>query len=352
LIGKARFPRYGRTIDDFRPGDRLDDVWATMVAGSGVRGDHKTKAVSHVEQMRESTCFKQSDGRFGCTSCHDAHSSPAAGAVDDYYRQRCLDCHNQNGCSLPADKQAAAPANNSCTFCHMPKLTAHDVAHASQTDHRVLRVPQSDESSGYSGDDSDRLVLFDQENTIMPQWELERALALSKVRKLRETGIASKPVGDELQQTLSMIADIAADDAPTWGALATLADLRQDSGLARKHWERALELRPNDELVLDSLVRVCQRKGDYQAGLEYSDRLIELNPYRAVDYSRRAQILAQFGRFSEAIADAEQALEIEPLDKQTRRWLRDLYRQVGNLAASRGHDDILKRIAALPVPPG
>jgi predicted CXXCH cytochrome family protein len=351
LIGKMRFARYGRTSRDFRPGDRLDDVWGTMVAGTGVRGDRKTKAVSHVEQMRESTCFKRSEGRFGCTSCHDAHTTPPAGESEAYYRQRCLDCHADKGCSLPADKQAAAPANNSCLYCHMPKLTAADVAHASQTDHRVLRVAAANETEDSGGED-DKLVLFDQEHTVMPDWELERVLALSKVRTLLDSRYASKAAAQELEQTLSMIADIAPDDARTWAALGNVADLRQDAVTARKHWERALELRPNDELVLDSLARVCIQQGDYQAGLDYVDRLIGLNPTQARDYVRRASILAQFGRLAEALADGEKAVEIEPLDKNTRRWLRDAYRQAGDLTASRKHEDILQRISSLPQPPG
>ncbi|HWB14067.1 MAG TPA: tetratricopeptide repeat protein [Pirellulales bacterium] len=351
LIGKMRFPRYGRTSDDFRPGDRLDEVWAIMVAGTGVRGDQKTKAVSHVEQMRESKCFKSSEGRFGCTSCHDAHTTPAAGQADAYYRQRCLDCHAEKGCSLSAEKQAAAPANNSCIYCHMPKLAAHDVAHASQTDHRVLRAAPENEPNE-SGGEGDKLELFDQEHTVMPEWELERVLALSKVRKLQESNYASKSAAEELEQTLLMIADIAQDDARTWAALGNVADLRQDVAGARKYWLRALQLRPNDEIVLDSLVRVCQQQGDYQSALDYADRLIELNPNQARDYFSRALMLAQFGRLPEALADAERAVEIEPLDKKARRWLRDAYRQTGDLSSSRRHEDFLRRISALPQPPG
>jgi predicted CXXCH cytochrome family protein len=351
LIGKMRFRRYGRTFDDFRPGDRLDEIWATMVASTSVRGDRKTKAVSHVEQMRESTCFTKSEGRFGCTSCHDAHAMPPAGEVDAYYRQRCLDCHADKGCSLPTEKQAAAPANNSCIHCHMPKLTAHDVAHASQTDHRVLRVA-TEETTAEPGGEGDRLVLFDQEHTVMPEWELERVLALSKVRKLQETNYASKAAAQEVEQTLSMIADIAQDDAATWAALGNLADLRQDGASALKHWRRALELRPNDETVLDSLIRVSQQQGDYQAALAYVDQAIKLNPNLSRDYFRRAAMLAQFGRWPEALADAERAVEIDPLDKKARRWLRDAYRQTGNLPASNKHEDILQRISTLPKPPG
>jgi predicted CXXCH cytochrome family protein len=352
LIGKERFPRYGRTFDDFRPGDRLDDVWATMVASSSVRGDRKTKAVSHVEQMRESTCFIKSEGRFGCTSCHGAHSSPSKEDADVYYRQRCLDCHADTGCSLPIEKQAAAPANDSCIYCHMPKLTAHDIAHASQTDHRILRSQDVDEADGPPGDPAEKLVLFDEEHTVMPEWELERALALSKVRKLMQTNFAAQAVADELRETLSMIAAIAPDDAPTWDALATVADLRQDPTTARKQWTQALALAPNDEWVLYSLVGVCQREGDYQAALDYCDRLIELNPNRARDYDRRARLLSQFDRWPQAIADLEKAVGFEPLDRPMRRLLIHAYRQVGNLAGVTKHEEVLKQIASLRVPPG
>jgi predicted CXXCH cytochrome family protein len=352
LIGEKRYPRYGRTFGDFRPGDRLDDVWATMVKGTGVRGDRKTKAVSHVEQMRESTCFAKSEGRFGCTSCHDAHSSPAHEEVEAYYQQRCLNCHSEKGCSLPAEQQAAAPANNSCTYCHMPKLTAHDIAHASQTDHRILRKPEANEGIGPAGGQTDAVVLFDEENTVMPPWEVERALAFAQVRKLRQSGYASRTVAEELMQTLSMLVEIAPDDPPIWIALGDVADLRHDNASARKNWERALKLWPDDEMVLDSLAVVCQQSGDYQASLDYSNRLIDLEPWRARDYERRSAVLAHFGRLREAIADAEKAVELEPLDKKARRWLKDLYRQVGNFAAGSKQDEILKRIADLPIPPG
>ena len=348
LIGEMRLPRYGRTFSDFRPGDRVDDVWATLVAAASVRGDGKTKAVSQVEQMRESTCFKQSGGHLGCVSCHDAHSLPADAAA--HYRRRCLACHVEKGCSAPADKQSAPPAGNSCAHCHMPRLSAHDIAHASQTDHRVLREPKGHDTS--PGAATEKLLVFDEPHTIMPGWEIERAKALAKVLKLRESGHVSQAVGDELVQTLTRTAEIASDDPQTWAALASIFELRKDEATARKHWQRVVALRPNDELALDALAGICQRARDYHAGLAFSDRLIELNPYRARAHMRRALMLAELGRWQEAIADAESALRVDPLDKSARQWLVEVYRREGNLEGSRRHADMLKRISSLPLSRG
>lgn len=344
LIGKMTFKRYGRHADDFRPGDRLDDVWAIFVAGTGVRGDRKTKAVSHVVQMRDSVCYQKSDGRLGCISCHDAHSVPAKSETDGYYRQRCLECHAEQGCSLPAEQQAAAPANNSCIHCHMPRLSAHDIAHASQTDHRILRDIEAVDDAQYL-QESPELVLFDRERTVMPEWEVERAIALSKARRLQEAGYAGPTEAEQLERTLRDITEIAADDADSWTALGVIYDLRQNIGSAREALERALALKPQSENVLDLLVRVCQKSGDSIGGLEYLDRLLAQNPWRSLDYMRRSTLLSQLGRQAEAVEAAEKAVELDPTDRSARRWAIKVAQSNGDMQTSRRHAEILRRLS-------
>jgi tetratricopeptide (TPR) repeat protein len=346
LIGEMRLPRYGRSFGDFRPGDRLDDVWATLVVASTVRGDKKTKAVSQVEQMRQSTCFNKSEGRMGCHSCHDPHAVPSGNAAA-YYRQRCLDCHAERRCTASEEDQAAAPANNSCTHCHMPRLSAHDIAHASQTDHRILRNPEEG-ADVYLGAEAAELVLFDAERATMPEWEIERAETLATVAKLRESGYVTVSMAEELTKSLDKISEIAPDDPQTWAALAMLFELRGNQVMARKHWEHVLALRPNDERALEALVALCQTTEDYQAGLAFLDRLIELNPHRARDHMRRAMMLAEEGQWRQALADGERAVEIEPSDKAARQWLIDAYQQSGNSEAGRRHAEMLRRMSAFP----
>jgi hypothetical protein len=342
LIGKMAFARYGRSFADFRPGDRLDDVWTTFVAGTGVRGDQKTKAVSHVEQMRDSVCFEKSDGELGCVSCHDAHSVPAHSETHAYYRQRCLECHAERGCSLPAEERAAAPAKDSCIHCHMPRLSAHDIAHASQTDHRILRKFEGDDESAR---EATEVVLFDREHSTLPDWEIERALVLAGVHRLMEAGYASQKEADTAEQTLRDIIDIAPDDYESLSALGTVLDLRQNVAGAREIWQRALQLKPANEHLLEFMVAACQKSGDDQAALEYLDRFMALNPWRARDHMRRATLLSQLGLTSEAIAAAERSLELDPTDRTPRRWIINAAQSIGDLATARRHAEILQRMS-------
>src|SRR5262249_10503335 len=99
------------------------------------------KAVSQVEQMYSSKCFRASNGKLGCITCHNPHELPAADAREGFYRNRCLQCHDvQSPCSLPLAKRQAAKDN--CISCHMPPTDTSDIAHTALTDHRIRRKPR------------------------------------------------------------------------------------------------------------------------------------------------------------------------------------------------------------------
>ena len=76
--------------------------------------------------MESSRCFRASRGELGCISCHDPHRLPAPATKAAYYRERCLECHEQKGCALPsAERQARGPGED-CIACHMPRLADHE----------------------------------------------------------------------------------------------------------------------------------------------------------------------------------------------------------------------------------
>ncbi|RMG34301.1 MAG: hypothetical protein D6725_14545, partial [Planctomycetota bacterium] len=133
LQGRARVLRYGRSDFDFRPGDRLSDVWVVFPEGTGIRDDQTTRAVNQVEQMRSSRCYRESDGGLSCTSCHDPHRTVPREEAPAFYRSRCLNCHGPNGphadCALAETERRRRVANDSCIACHMPPLKAADVPH-------------------------------------------------------------------------------------------------------------------------------------------------------------------------------------------------------------------------------
>jgi Tfp pilus assembly protein PilF len=137
LQGWFRFPRRGRDSFDFRPGVPLQRFLAVFV--SEEPNPDRTELIGQVEQMESSRCFRASGGELGCISCHDPHRLPPSATKAEYYRGRCMECHERRGCALPvAERQTRGPGEN-CIACHMPRPAAADVPHTVITDHRILR---------------------------------------------------------------------------------------------------------------------------------------------------------------------------------------------------------------------
>ena len=137
LQGSRRVAVAGRTDFDFRPGLPFDAFVTTWPNLADPR--ERRRAVGQVEQMRQSRCSIASGGRLGCISCHDPHRLPDPAERVSFYRDRCLTCHADKGCSLPEDARSAKGRGDDCISCHMPRSTTSDIAHTSQTLHDLAR---------------------------------------------------------------------------------------------------------------------------------------------------------------------------------------------------------------------
>jgi hypothetical protein len=139
LQGSDRETRFGHSPFDYRPGLPLDDFIGQnrqmLKPKSGPSAD------AHMDQMRLSRCYRESDGRLGCTSCHDPHRIPEASERVAFFKSGCLKCHGERGCSLPAaDRLVRSPADD-CASCHMPRASAHEPPHVARTNHTIPRKP-------------------------------------------------------------------------------------------------------------------------------------------------------------------------------------------------------------------
>lgn len=134
LIGTVRVLNPGKKFEDFRPGQRLEEVFSlykSVTPSDPVQSS--LKVVSHAEQLAASICARKSNGKLWCGTCHDVHNETAR--TVSWFQGRCLSCHAGK---LP--KTHVAQQSN-CVGCHMPRRETFDGAHTVFTDHRIMRRP-------------------------------------------------------------------------------------------------------------------------------------------------------------------------------------------------------------------
>lgn len=340
LHGVSRIPRTGHSEFSFRPGSLLSDAWTVFVSGSTSQSDEaSSRAVSQVEQMHESVCFKRSNGQLGCTSCHDPHSIPSKANRVNFFRERCLSCHEEkNHCSLEIPARLNLSPEDSCIKCHMPKLAASDVPHTSQTDHRVLKHLQ--ESRSFLAVPGGPPVPFAPNLFPVPAMEIARAEGI--IFANFSEPVASDFAGEafiRFQQVAMNPHDVALVDA--YG-MTQMRVGRLDLG---KHsLETAFCEMPGNESTIDSLVEINKRSGDLKTAVVWAQHYVDVNPFSSYGHSHLAILLMRLDTPDRAISEAEIALKLNPLMHATRKALITFLAENGQTDAADTHQKILNRL--------
>lgn len=356
LQGEAVELRYGRRHSDFRPGQRIEDIWVAFVAGERVVGSGHTMAVSQVQQMRASACFQRSGGSFGCISCHDPHWEPPASERVAFYRSRCNTCHAEQPCAMPLNERHTVSPEDSCIDCHMPRLVAHDVPHTAQTDHRILRRPAAQPPAKQTSSAVLEAQVFDNAQERLPQREVQRAKALAMLsrpevlRNPNQIAYAQQllaPLPKALERNDLSFLEILGDDIAALLSMAHAFEMLGDDQRADVCWSRVLQLDPDNETALWGKLVYTHRLPRLEEAAAYLDRLLELTPNDPNLHGRKAHILGQLGQLRRACLSAERALELDPTLMQVRQWLVEAYDQLGESEKKQAQLDIIRRINAV-----
>jgi hypothetical protein len=341
--GEERVLRLGREEDDFRPGMKFSDVWAVVMKGNGSDGD-KTTAVSQAMQMQSSRCYQASQARLGCVSCHDPHESPAKENREGFFNQRCNKCHMNKDCSLPEVEQQAAPANGSCIHCHMPPLSASNIPHTSQTDHRIPRFARQSNSFKSLSD----YAMFVEAGTNIPAIERVRAEGLMKwqlAEKQRDKNYANDSIR-QLQAVLKVIPDDEAALQALGGALFLTGQTQSAESVSQDLNKRF----PRNEMALFRLANASHDAHRYQEADSLFGRFVELNPWMPVTHGRWAHTLGMLNRYDQAFAEAERALKLDPTILPLYGWLSEAHALRGNTEKSRYYKHMAERLSKRLVP--
>jgi tetratricopeptide (TPR) repeat protein len=280
LSDAVSVPLRGRGLADFRPGRPLTDYRTDYYFD---QGDEQMTVVGHISQLRRSACYQKSSD-LTCVTCHDPHAQVPAQDRIAMYRQKCMQCHQDQGCRLALeDRRKKQPADD-CAACHMPRgdtdiphvaFTHHRIGlHASQQPARPQRVPEL-----IPTDDFSHLAAEDQ----------QRNLGLAYV------SVASDPRH--------------AQHAATFRArgLALLEPLHK-AGM-------------RDPMVAYALAAVCFARRDRIRAAAYSNEALAAQDlpidYRAESLVMRADCYAQEGQIDPAIRLLR---EVTPLRRRAEDW--------------------------------
>ena len=283
--------------------------------------------------MHESRCYKASGGRLGCITCHDPHRLPAIAEKTTYYRNRCLECHADRGCSLTKIVRLGRSPNDDCVACHMPALRNSDVVHAATTDHRVLRrgTGQNRSLLPVAKPEPSQLLMVNFHRDLMDEREsalAERDIGLILCRDGFGGAASALPL-------LERVLKARPDDLPAREAkgfaLSQLGRLQE----ALAAFQTVLAKEPDRESALTGAAQIAAEAGRRDDGIAYWQRAIGIDPWRS-DYHGELALLYFQSRDWRAAAEAcRHALRLNPADLEIRKLLVRCYLRLRDPEAAR-----------------
>ena len=138
-----------------------------------------------------------------CATCHNPHALPDESEKLDFYRNKCLSCHQVESCGLPVEARRQQQTQDNCIVCHMPRGPT-DIPHFSFTHHRV----------GIHATETKSKKLTESDNLV----QVVDVSHLPELERLRLLGLANDIFAAKLAGGL----DDETRDDPSYRALSTV----------------------------------------------------------------------------------------------------------------------------------
>jgi tetratricopeptide (TPR) repeat protein len=337
LSGVATTYLRGRNITDFRPGLPLS---AFRIDYCFDHGNEQMTVVGHLQQLQRSACYQKS-ADLTCLTCHDPHAANQPKNSVAFYRQKCLNCHSTQSCSLePGRRLAQEPADN-CAACHMPRGKT-DIPHIAFTHHRIGRHAPEPPA------DSDGVP------ELMPINEVSN---LSPLDQKRQLGLAYLALLDSYDTTPLQAPIFKARARTLLGAVekAKMQDGVSLVGLARLDWQernyaganaRVQQALEGKDLTADAradglliLANCCVHEHNYAPAIEALEKVTKLRRYSG-DWRLLGMCYLEQNQLPQALAALQQALVIRPWRPDVHLGLAMVYRRLGD--ADRANDHTAK----------
>jgi hypothetical protein len=284
--GDARVLKPGKTYSDIRPGRPLDETLKILIIPPTPASPPDADHVEHYYSMTLSKCYRSSNGRMSCISCHDPHVQPTVEEAPGYFTGKCLECHTNSSCKIPLTTRLERKPANDCAGCHMPKRDIQVISHSTATNHRILAKP----------DEPFPDVTFHQTTSALPD--------------LIDLDPAPGPqIAPLLQLTLLQAYGELAAEKPQYVApyLEVLAQLEKST--------------PDDALVQAAVGRRELKGGNFTVAAEHLQRALSLASPQATTCADLADALTHLDRKNEAVTWLDKSIQLDPFNPFTQRTL-------------------------------
>jgi hypothetical protein len=303
LEGETRILNPGKSLDDYRPGEALEQTLATYIFR---KANAENRAVSQAEELAESKCARNSSGKLWCGTCHHPHEPASqSGQHASRITQVCNSCH------AALSKAAHPDGLHECISCHMPARQASNIAHVAVTDHRIRRPNAASDPSGTNA----------ASNTVFA-WREPPAEFRRRDFALAQLQIASnEKLPAMIRASIKMLEDLPGtqdSDPDVLSSLevAFLENSAPDRAVALSRW--AVESMPRSATFALNYGMALRRAGELKQAEYELLRSIQLDPSLARSYAELAVLYDGEGRQQESMAIINQFLKWNPQTIQLR----------------------------------
>jgi predicted CXXCH cytochrome family protein len=355
-----RVARHDRDMRDYRPGQPIADYVVPFFYAQPTHWEFGLS--SQADRMMQSRCYTESGGRMECLTCHNPHMPVYESTVDEFYKQKCLNCHSLEDCGLEHVDPRRAEMKDDCVACHMRRAEPDDQRFTEFTDHwirRDIELERRDHREDYSvvaafpdqlssypageqayyrGRANFLLAMDAPESRRPPMWdEAERWFveaieqgfdnASSQFFLAKSRAYRGDPVGALEAFKRAVEHDPAHHDAN----LALGQTLFQAGNLdaAAAAFRGMLERDPDDPMALAEYARVAWTQKRYEEALHFYQRAAEQEPWNPTLQLNVGMSLASLQRFAEAAEVGSLATALDPDNSKTWNLYFNAMREAG-----------------------